>query len=561
MNEKRTDPVAVALLLAIAFFAFLEYRLLLYAQYIMDEFLHFSWGGDIHFGVRPYVDYVPFKSQLGILLYSLAYKLSSATEGILLINRHTAFVFVILSLYVLFRLHRQVFGNARGGLWAVLWTLSCSTFREHSFSIRVDMMATGLALVGLHVFLKESTWRRALAAGLLLGTAFCTTQKSLYFIVAFVVSFWLVRRQTIAETIREFAAFALGGLAAFSAYVLVFGSGGHHFDVVKATFFSEKALSLALEGQYRGLGAFYWQTFSRNIPFYCLAFAGLGYAIAGWRAQRREQRFLCCFSLTVLALLVLHREPWPYVFVLIIPFLGAYAGAVSDRAVEALTASPRAAMIPAVALLVTVGIQQTVRNEDYAGVECFPQMHTVRAAESVLGPNDTYFDGVRMVGTRKYCASVILEQRVLNDLITNWETEGPTFLDSLRTSECKVIIYNYRLARLPKAFHEFLRNHYVLMDRNVFASGCEISTSPASCELIWAGEYGTLINGECRNVVIDGKPITDLAGGIRLAAGQHQVTFEGNGAFLLIPVEARRWMEDNRVERVVLPLFINVYER
>jgi len=561
MNEKRTDPVEVALLLAIAFLAFLEYRLLLYAQYIMDEFLHSSWGGDIYFGVRPYVDYMPDKTQLGILFYGAAYRLCGAMENVLLINRHTAFLFVVLSLYVLFLLHRRVFASARGGLWAVLWTLLCSTFREHSFSVRVDMMATGLALVGLYVFLQAGSRRGALAGGLCLGAAFCTTQKSLYFIVAFAISFWLVYRRRSANPWKEFGRFAFGGLAAFGVYVAAFGHGGYYGNVVKATFLSEAARSLALEGHYAGLSTFYWQTFSRNIPFYCLAFAGLGYALSRWRSERWEQNFFCCFSLVVLALMAIHRDPWPYVFVMIVPLLGSYAGRVSDQIHEALRTSPRVLVVPVVALLATAGIQQTVRNEDYAGVRCFPQLETVRAAESVLGSRDTYFDGIRMVGTRRYGSSLVLQQRLLNDLITNWETQGPTFLDSLRTSECKVIIYNYRLARLPKAFHEFLRNHYVLIDRNVFASGCEATTSPASCELIWPGEYGVLINGECRNVAIDGKPMTDLAGGIRLAAGRHHVTFEGNGAFLLIPAEAKRWMEDNRVERVVLPLFINVYER
>lgn len=561
MNERRIDPVAGVLLIAIAFFAFLEYRLLLYSQYIMDEFLHSSWGSDIHFGIRPYVDYMPFKTQLGILLYSIAYKLCGNMEGILLINRHTAFLFVVLSLYILFLLHRQLFASARGGLWAVLWTLSCSTFSEHSFSIRVDMMATCLALLGLYLFLNPPSRRRALASGLCLGIAFCTTQKSLYFIVAFIISFWFVYRRTISNPLKEFLIFVLGGVVAFGLYVIAFGFGGHYFNVVKATFFSEKTLRLALTGHYAGLYTFYWQTFSRNIPFYCLSLVGLGYAIERWRSNRWEQDFLCCFSLAVLALLVLHREPWPYVFVLIIPFLGCYAGLVSDQVHEALRTSPRILTIPAIVLLATVIIQSVMRNNDYASVRCFPQLEAVRAAEAILDPDDTYFDGVRMVGTRKYCTSVVLEQRVLNGLIGAWETQGPTLLDSLSTSQCKVIIYSYRLARLPKEFHEFLQNHYVLLDKNIFVSGCEATTSPTEFNLVWAGKYDMLIDGKCGNVLIDGKPVGPKDEGIRLGSGNHRVAFEGDGSLLLLPAAARQWMAKNPVQRVVTPLFINVYER
>jgi len=563
MGRNRTDRVAAILLVAIAFYAFLEYNLLLYVEYITDEFLHSSWGADLHFGIRPYTaEHVHVKTQLGILLYSIAYKLCDNMVGILLINRHTALLFVILSLCVVFLLYRQLFAGTHGGLWAVLWTLSCSTFREHSFSIRVDMMATCLALLGLYVFLGLPLRRRALASGLCLGLAFCTTQKSVYFIAAFVLSFWVAYRRTTSHPLKEFLAFALGGLIVFCAYVVAFGYGGNPINVVKGMFFSEKAWRLALTGDYVGLHTFYWHTFSRNIPFYCLSFAGLGYSLGRWGSNRWEQNVLCCFSLTVLGLIAVHREPWPYVFVMIIPFLGCYAGLISDHITEALRISPRVLIVPAAVLLLTVGVQSVLRNYDYAGVQCFPQLAAVRAAEAVLGPQDSYFDGIRMIGTRKHCIPITLQQADLMNLIHSWETGGPAFLDSLRASECKVIIYNYRLAYLPKAFHQFLRDHYVLMDTSVFVSGYRIITSPTEIDLIWPGEYGTLTDGECKNIIIDGRAVDAKKGGIYLAKGKHRVTFEREESFLfLIPVAARQWMERSAGERIIVQLFSNKYDR
>jgi len=551
----------MVVLVAIGLLVFLQYQYVLYLSYIMDEFVDSSLGGDMFLRVRPYVDYFPFKTQLGVLLYGLPYLFCRNMEAILLINRHTAFLFVILSLYLLFRLHRSVFDSMHGGLWAVFWTLACSTFIEHSATIRVDIMATCLALLAVYLMVILKPRVRALAAGICLGIAFCTTQKSIYFILPFMLSFWLLRRKAGFRAIREFALFAVGGLAVFAAYLVGFGHGGAYVSVLQDTFNPQRAVSLTVVREfYQDLPNFHWQTFSRNISFYCLSFLGLAYVLRLWRTSTWQQEFVACFTLGVVVLLLIHRHSWPYVFMFGIPFLGLFAAVLSDLVYEALRDTPRLLAVPALILLVGVGINTVQRYRIYSTAQALEQMPTVRAAEAILGPEDTYFDGVRMIGTRTPASWLFLDAETMDRVRENWGTEKVELLHALRTARCKLIIHNYRLESLPPEFRTFLRRHYVLIDRNILVSGAAITKSPYVGELIWPGPYGLVPKGDCRNIRIDDQPVGASTGTLTLSEGDHRVTYEGNGSLLLIPASAQKWMRDNPVQPRVTWLFLDLYK-
>ena len=559
MERKRVEPASVVLLAAIAFYGFLQYQYALYGMYIWDEFVDSALGADMILRARPYVDYFPFKTQLGILLYGIPYLFCRNMEAILLINRHTAFLFVVGSLYVLYQLQREVFGSERGGLWAVLWTLTCSTFLEHSFTIRADILATFLAILAVRLFVARRSWRGSLAAGMCLSLAFCTTQKSLYFIVAFVVAFWAAQGKAGFNPIKEFGAFALGGVAVFAAYVVGFGRGGVYANVVKDVFNLKIAASVSVLSPYTYFRNYYWQTFSRNIPFYCLCFAGLGYVFRYWRANAWQQNFTACFTLIVLVFLLIHRHSWPYLFLFVIPFLACFAALVSEQVYAALKNSTKVLAVPAAVLLATVGVTSVMRYQVYFRYKAFAQMETVRAVETILGPEDTYYDGVRMIGTRKSARNDYLATEDIKRLLASWETLGAELMDALRAAQCKVIIYNSRLTRLPEPFQRFIQDHYVLADKNVFVSGSEITTSPQEVELIWGGPYGVVVEGDCRNLRVDGEPFDAGKGPAVLRPGKHRIGYDGDGTFLLIPEAARRWMETNRVERTITSLFVDLY--
>lgn len=557
----RPDYVRYVLLAATIVYLVLEYRAALSASFGMDEFLHVSWAGDYHLGERPYAAYQPFKTQVGILLYWIAFLLSDKMETILLLCRHIGFAVAVLSLGLLFLLQRRVFQTTRSGLWAVLWALLCTTFLERSFRIRVDMFATGLALAGLYLFFRLTAWRRPLAAAALLCLAFCATQKSAYFIIAFVVSYLLVYRRESPHWLREFLVFAVAGMVLFAGYVAIFGHGGYYANVLKATFWHEKTVGLATERQYEIASSFYWQTFSRNVLFYGLSFAGLVAALASWRERSWEQRFLACFTLALLALFAMHRDVWPYVFVIVIPFLACYAAFLSEIILQALRKWPKVAVLPVGILLFLTGFLAVRQHIDHLRIRCVDQLPTIRTAEAFLGPEDTYYDGIRMIGTRKSANRLLLERTALKNLLASWKTEGPRFLDDLIQAQCKVIIYNYRLEYLPPRFQRFLEAHYVLLGRSVYVSGSEITASPQEVDVVWPGRYGFLAGGEVRSLSIDGQIVNDVRKRSHLSQGKHRIAFDGDTAALLVPESACMWLENHEASGVRVPLFRGVYRR
>ena len=132
MQRRSIDIVAVALLAAAIVLALLEYRLALQARYVMDEFLQMSLGGDMYRGARPYVDVVPFKTQLGYLPFAALHGLFARAESLLFAGRQVGFLFSLLSLCAVFAIQRRLAGGTRRALWAVVWVLACSTFERQS---------------------------------------------------------------------------------------------------------------------------------------------------------------------------------------------------------------------------------------------------------------------------------------------------------------------------------------------------------------------------------------------------------------------------------------------
>ena len=547
MRAKRIDGIAVGLAAAIAGLLFLQHRLVAHASYVPDEFLHVAWAGDLHAGVHAYAADALGKTRLSIALFRFAYYLGDHTEQVLWINRHLVWLFVVLSLFCLFAIAREVFHNTHGALWAVVWTLLCTTFIERSFRIRSDMIATFLALLAVHSYLSLGSWRRTAVAGLWLGLAFCTTQKSVYFIAAFCIAYAAAGRKCLSRPVRDFLIFTAAGVLVFLIYLLVFGRGGYYIEVLKKTFLEDLAVKAALGTSFQEYFDTHWhyhvQTFVRNIAFYCLSFIGLTWALMRWRQHRPEQNFVAIYSLAVLIFIFFHRSPWPYVFILVIPFLGIYAGWLSVRIQQALEQAPRLLLAPALALLLVTAVDAILRHKSHLSITNEAQLRAVRAAEAILGPKDTYYDGVRMIGTRRPASPVVLYVPTINRLVEHWETEGLELMEELLRNRCKVVIYTHNcLAGLPEGFHRFLQAHYVLIDQNVFVAGAEVTTSPAEVMLVWGGPYGVRVEGECHDLTIDGKA-TNPSAIVPLHAGRHSISFRGEATLLLLPIQAKRWID------------------
>jgi hypothetical protein len=559
-RQKSLDLPWILLTAGIGLLAAILYRNLLHAQYVMDEFQQASMAASIHWGLWPYRDYPADKTVLGTFFYVLPHLISNETAVIVLLSRHMALLYALATVAVLYFLYRRVFDGRYGPLPAVFWALACSNFLEHGFCIRVDMLMTMFAILGVFLYLKLGSWRGALAAGAMLGLAFCSTQKAAYFIVAFTAAYAVTARKASARPIRDFALYAGAGLAVFLLYALAFGQGVYFLNVLRNTFFSPAAVGVALGSEYGSMFLFYRETFLRNILFYCLALAGLVYSAWRWRSNTWQQNFLACFTFIIAFFMAIHRSPWPYVFVMIIPFFGAYAALISERLLDRVR-DTRLKWALASAALAIVLAGSLVRHQKHLRVTNALQYHTVQAAEAILNRGDTYYDAIAMLSTRRHADDdMILVRVILLDVLRNWETKGPALLDRLRAEQCKLIIFNYRIAALPKDFtRSWLPEHYVLFDTNLWVSGARITQSPRTVDLIWGGNYVAVAASQLADLRIDGRPIKPLTE-TSLAPGSHEVRFTGSGIVVLIPAEAYQWLRRYKVDpRLDIPLYFDVY--
>ncbi len=240
---------------------------------------------------------------------------------------------------------------------------------------------------------------RAFFAGLLAGGAFLSTQKAVYPLAALGLAFAVsgigvfhVRRQ-----LARVGAYAGGIAAALLAYAMWFDLR-NPFRVLSMVFLSPLHFA-PIHGNphYAGIrGLYIPQTLGRNPVSYALAAIGLALVLARLRSSPPRIRLAAVAASIVTLLVFLHEQPWPYAFVMALPFLSVFAPeALSWLEAHAADRGPWVRLAVCVLLM-----WQLPRNLAYLGHDNGVQNQVVEYAERLLGPDDRYFDGIGMVPTR-----------------------------------------------------------------------------------------------------------------------------------------------------------------
>ena len=106
-----------------------------------------------------------------------------------------------------------------------------------------------------------------------------------------------------------------------AAYCLVFG-GLDPLPVAKALVFGPaEVASSEIAAEYGGLRQFVWQTVVRNLPLYAFCFAGMLMELRRIAELGQRQRIALIFSVVITVLVFAHNQPWPYVFIMALPFV------------------------------------------------------------------------------------------------------------------------------------------------------------------------------------------------------------------------------------------------
>jgi hypothetical protein len=304
---------------------------------------------------------------------------------------------------------------------------------------------------------------------------------------------------------------------------------------------------------YGGLRNFVWQTLARNLLLYLFCFAGMLLTLLRFHQVEQRTRIALIFTVVITALVFTHDQPWPYVFIMALPFVALWA----PMPLELFADQKRHLAIASAVLALAVGMS-FVRNLNYLSLDNRAQLALVDRAEKLVSPDDIYFDGVGMLPNRDEPSLLWLDrQSVVRTLQEGPQSEAYRIIAGSRPT---VILWSYRMGAIAPVVGSALQNSYVQVAPNLRMLGRKLDRQetvrfdvPRTATYALFNEAGNQLSGR---VSVNGQT---LSAPVRLERGIATVTLEdGPGTALLLP-EGRyagllsRGSDDDQ-------LFANVYD-
>ena len=482
----------------------------------------------------PYRHFIPYKTVLGYYFQTFFLSLGTGLwEKMISVKIGMALVTALSLGAVSLALFRWFSGRA------VLLSLAMlafhSTFLERSAELRVDML-TGLAgLLGLTALLGGNPF----LAGLLTGTSFLVSQKGVYFVIAGgVAAFFVVRDPARRRLASHWMSFWLGSGLILVLYLATFATVSDLETVFRATFIAPSRV--AFEDLYQIRLQFWLQTLRRNPAFYgwsAVALVLLALSGGNWR-----NRLLFAYSSVLTVLVLLHRQPWPYFFVLWLPTL--FVMNAAGLALLRIRLSPSRYRLASALLIVTAVVLPLSRLPLVMQRDSTAQRRTIAIADRILSPEDRYLAGMEMIWTRAQHPPELawLDTPTLAALTNAPSAEIEQLVEKLRLSPPRLLILNYRLLNLPEPVRQQLVTTYSHRGDCVYVYAPPFH--PGRIEVRIGGTYRLESRGAVRIASARVRP----GDPIRLAAGAHHAEAAESFRLHLIPDEvpepSRRPCED-----------------
>jgi len=505
-------------------------------RFVMDEFWQFGQAKYLGHGLFDTI--WPAKAVGYAVFYKFAHVIGWDAISMLITGRLQVAVLGCATLGVVYALARAIGENHWRSLAIVLLLLCFSTFMERIFRLRAEPLALFFAASALLVVVqgRADSGRRLLVAGILSGLAFLSTQKSIYFNGALglaLLSDAAAGKRYIAG-IRRGALLVLGWIIPVLAYCLLFG-GSEAAAIAKNLFFGPVEVATTGQIYYESLRGYVSQTLRRNVLLYVACVRGLMIAIRKFKTLAPPRRIALVFTIVVTVLVFAHNQPWPYVFIMALPFLALWVlGPLEDF-------SGRTARMAVAAVLVLAVALSFWRNVTYLEHDNTDQLAVIASADRLLSRDATYFDGMGMLQNHIETPRIWLDARGV--YLTQKDGQQSVVYKTLSETPPDLIIRSYRTEALKSLLQPLLENRYQAISPNIMLPGRALTDgTETDFDPPVAGSYD--VYGE------DGLPV---AGRIQidgawqnlpapLLAGKHALVFEANEAgaeYYLLPAGLR----------------------
>ncbi|MDX8464890.1 hypothetical protein RFM26_04240 [Mesorhizobium sp. VK23B] len=501
------------------------------ARFVMDEFVQLGWAKYFSNGLFGTVWHA--KAVGYAIFYEIAHLIGWDATSILLVGRMQAALLACGTIAFVYACARALGEDRIRALVLVLVLLCFSNFMERIFRTIAEPLAVFFAVAALLVVLRARKLRAwpLVAAGALSGLSFLATQKSIYFNLALglglVADAALMRRY--ATGIARGAWLVLGWTVPIIAYCFIFG-GADPVPIARSLLFGPLEIAMRGGADYGGLRRFVLQTLARNYVLYVFCFSGMALSLVQIMKLDERRRIALIFSVVVTVLVFAHDQPWPYVFIMALPFMSLWSLILLDG----LATRVRYLRVAWIALATAMAISFVV-NLLYFRFDNAAQLELVARAESLLAPDERYFDGIGMLPNRMEPTTLWLDKHYV--LATLREGKTSAAYNVLGKSPPKLILWSYRMDYIYPVVAPLIVNSYVRVAPNLRIAGSRLHPGERKIfEVPIAGSYalynadGTPLRGQ---VEIDGVVLNPP---FHLTTGPKTVTLRnGAGETLLLP--------------------------
>ena len=312
--------------------------------FIMDELVDTQIGVQVGKGFKIYSDLEWERTPLMTLIIGAITKSEKNSFFTAIAARKFMWFGTATIFFLTYFIARQVNGS-NTAILSLLLLCGFTTFLDRSIRIRADLISTLFSLPGLWAVTSYSLHPLFFVfAGFFLGLAVLTTQKAVYFVVAFAVA--MVGRQIILYGLnaQSFKKISLNSLitTAGSAVPIISFLSWIHFSgsmerFIEQCFFHAAKIGFVAD-TYRDTWRFLWQTALRNPVIWCLGFVGIfillfeGIKNKGNSslAENKAETIgpwiaLSLWTLSMFVLILQHTAKFPYLYLNIAPSLAICA--------------------------------------------------------------------------------------------------------------------------------------------------------------------------------------------------------------------------------------------
>jgi len=302
-----------------------------------------------------------------------------------------------------------------------------------------------------------------------------------------------------------------------------------------------RAVAVAADANFE-IHGFWLQTLRRNPLFYALALIGLGLAwhkAASTRAAGPDGRralLLAIYGSVLAAVVVWHHQPWPYFFVLVLPTASVL---VATGLARLLDSAPRPVLLAGAITVLIGGFAFPLARvpEGLARDNGF-QRHMFRIADGVLGPDDAYLAGLRFLPQRRHARGGLswLDAARRQVLDSGGPEASAKSLAALDSDRVKLVIWNYRLAKLPDPLRAYLADQFAPLFGNLHIYSPRLAAGASTPDLRFAGRYALTGPAGSTVEITQADSRLDPGDEVRLPAGKSELLASHEGMRLhLVP--------------------------